>query len=315
MQARSQSFPAAGIPFEASAQDPLQGSSSLGYQRGSSLAETAGLAHDAGNLLASLGLYTELLAAPGVLAPRHQHYATELRLIAERSSTLIQRLLATFYARAGEGAGGQIRPEECPQPPVLLDRRGARLREAGAAKSSPALTLRNLAPVLQQIAAGAAEVSVTCSALLPPLDLSMEILERITVNLVQNAADAIRSARSVFSSAEAGRRGQILVHLEEEAGEARLTVEDSGPGMREEMIAAYLRPGLLPHGETHGLGHRIVHELVAESGGRLAIRVCPGYGTLFCIRWSMPSISVRRQPDRSESAAWNANSIPSPMTA
>ncbi|MGC9199405.1 MAG: sensor histidine kinase [Acidobacteriaceae bacterium] len=311
MQARSQSFPAAGIPFEASAQDTLQAFSCMGYERGSSLVETVGLAHDAGNLLASLGLYTELLAAPGVLAPRHQHYATELRLIAERSSTLIQRLLARFSAQAREG----VEAGERLQPPSSAVDSGARLPEANAARSSHALTLRNLAPILEQIAAGVAKVSVTCSALLPPLDLSTEVLERITVNLVRNATEAIRSGRQAVLAGETGLRGQILVHLEEEAGKARLTVEDSGPGMQEEMIAAYLRPGSLPHGATHGLGHRIVHELVAESGGRLAIRVRPGYGTLFCIRWTIPSIAAKRQPGRNELDGWNTTSISSAMIA
>lgn len=53
----------------------------------------AALAHDACNLLSGLLLYSDLLNSPGVLAEQHRHYAEELKLIAERSQVLIERLL------------------------------------------------------------------------------------------------------------------------------------------------------------------------------------------------------------------------------
>src|SRR5579875_1626651 len=58
-----------------------------------SVAESSGLAHDAGNLLAALSLYCDLLSVPGVLKPEHRHYAEELHLLANRSSRLLNRLL------------------------------------------------------------------------------------------------------------------------------------------------------------------------------------------------------------------------------
>ena len=53
------------------------------------VAEGAGLAHDAGNLLGALSLYSEMLAAPGVLNEEYREYATELRLLSERSSAMM----------------------------------------------------------------------------------------------------------------------------------------------------------------------------------------------------------------------------------
>ena len=55
--------------------------------------EDAGLAHDACNLLSALGLYSDLLNTPGVLDEQHSGYAGELKLIALRSQSLINRLL------------------------------------------------------------------------------------------------------------------------------------------------------------------------------------------------------------------------------
>lgn len=51
------------------------------------------LAHDAGNLLSAMRLYSELLCISGVLQERHRHYADDLKLLATRSQNLIDRLL------------------------------------------------------------------------------------------------------------------------------------------------------------------------------------------------------------------------------
>lgn len=59
------------------------------------------LAHDAGNLLSAMRLYSELLCISGVLQERHRHYADDLKLLATRSQKLIDRLLK-LGARLGE---------------------------------------------------------------------------------------------------------------------------------------------------------------------------------------------------------------------
>src|SRR3979411_2796430 len=56
------------------------------------IAEGGGRAHDAGNLLGALSLYSDLLAMPGVLHEEHREYATELRMLSDRSWAMIQRL-------------------------------------------------------------------------------------------------------------------------------------------------------------------------------------------------------------------------------
>jgi nitrogen-specific signal transduction histidine kinase len=153
--------------------------------------------------------------------------------------------------------------------------------------------LRSLAPILQRIAAGAATVSVVCPASLPPLDFSSEIIERITVNLVRNAAEAIRSdthnKRSSTPTAAFPVRGEIRVILAVLSNRLQLTVEDNGPGMPPVIAATFLQPSPLPRGATRGLGHRIIHELATASAGQLFVRVRPGKGTVFCLKWPIPS--------------------------
>jgi Histidine kinase-, DNA gyrase B-, and HSP90-like ATPase len=87
--------------YSAAAQEPV---SSVPAQPERPLAAEGGilaggapaLAHDAGNLLSALKLYSELLALSGVLQARHSHYAEDLKLLAARSEVLIDRLLQSF---------------------------------------------------------------------------------------------------------------------------------------------------------------------------------------------------------------------------
>jgi len=254
-----------------------------------SVADSTGLAHDAGNLLAALSLYSALLRAPGVLRPEHQHYATELRLISERSTQLIRRLLAAPADAATDA------PPASPIAPNLLATKLLRRRRNGRASdlaipSNHATMLLNLAPVLQRIAAGAASVTVNCPTALPPLHFPSEIIERITVNLVRNAAEAIRLQQARALSTSLTPSGQIRVVLALTPDRLQLTVEDNGPGMSPSNVEAYLRPTPLPPGANHGLGHRIIHDLAIASNGQLSIRVRPGQGTTFCLKWPISPI-------------------------
>ncbi len=228
------------------------------------LSEGAGLVHDAGNLLGALSLYCDLLEAPGVLDARHRHYAAELRMIYNRSGALLSRLMhltpdyvsvATVHPMAATGKSA---------PP----------------NQSPAETLRAMAPLLSSLAAPYANVTVEIAPRLPHLEISPEALERIAVNLVRNAAEAIHVSQL--------SGGHIHVCLSVVGERLRLSVEDNGPGMPPSLAAAFLHPAPLPPGTSRGLGHRNVHELADATGGRLGIHVRPGRGTTLCIEWEIP---------------------------
>jgi len=257
-----------------------------------SLADSTGLAHDAGNLLAALALYCDLLNVAGVLRPEHRHYATELRLISDRSSSLIQRLLAPPVAfTPNPSQRGTEEPDSLP--PALLRRRSTRASDELPATPNHAAMLRSLAPVLERIAAGAAHVTVVTPVSIPSLDFPSEIIERITVNLVRNAAEAMRLQQASAPPSALPSSEEIHVTLCVVDGFLQLTVADNGPGMPPPIAAAYLQPLPLPLGATRGLGHRIVHELVNASAGKLSIRVHPGQGTTFCLKWPIsPRLSA-----------------------
>jgi hypothetical protein len=296
MQAHPQSIPAARISFTPSHPPlltPSPASPTLSppaafllaavpdIAPAEGIAQSTGLAHDAGNLLGALGLYCDLLSVPGVLRPEHLHYATELGLISSRSSELIRRLLEIPPPQPVVSLPVPARPSPiCHQtsPPTEILRPGL----------AHASVLRHLAPVLERIAAGAARVSVSTPAALPPFDVPPETLERITVNLVRNAAEAIRNQHACEFPTAPHAPGEIRVVLVVVAGRLQLTIDDNGPGVPPSVAAAFLRPAVLPPNTRRGLGHRIIHDLVTASGGQLSIRVRPGQGTAFCVKWPLP---------------------------
>ena len=285
--------------------DPRAGHRPADLENALPVSEGAGLAHDAGNLLHALGLYCELLQAPGVLRPEHQHYGSELRQLAERSSNMIHRLLndPTVTQRRPVAS---VREETVPSTPSATARPCL----------NPAETLHNQSALLQRLASPWATLSLVTQDPLPGLNFSAEILERITVNLVLNAAEALRNQKTGQSSrhlpqmlcgpvpvqssstgtgSSANPRtgapgasestGRIRVSLCMVQGCLRLSVEDNGPGMPPAIAAAFLRPAPLPPGTARGLGHRIVHELAEATGGQVSVRVRPGAGTTLSLDW------------------------------
>ena len=241
------------------------------------VADSAGLAHDAGNLLGGLRLYADLLERPGVLAPEHRHYSCELRGLADRSTSLIARLLAHIDAGAGSEAT------------VALSRHAAPL------PSDPAASLQELAPLLRRMVEPGATIDLQSPLVLPdgafaPPALTPEILERIVVNLVCNAARALTASR---------RPGLIGIVLRPASTGLCLQIRDNGPGLAPAAAQAFLAPSLVSARTQRGLGHRIVHELTQTSGGVLRVDTVAGLGTLFTLEWTLPAAveaSVVRPP-------------------
>src|SRR3984957_17279603 len=127
------------------------------------VAEGAGLAHDAGNLLGALSLYSDLLAMPGVLHEEHREYAAELRMLSDRSWAMINRLVN--HSRAGLPV--EVQAEISVLPDVVDRCRG----------------------LLSRVAGRTVEISYGVGAF-QPVRVPVEAVERILTNLVKNAAEA-----------------------------------------------------------------------------------------------------------------------------
>jgi signal transduction histidine kinase len=231
------------------------------------VAEGAGLAHDAGNLLGALSLYSDLLAMPGVLNEEHREYASELRMLSERSWAMINRLVN--HSRAGLPATVQA---EISVLPDVVDRcRG----------------------LLSRVAGRTVEISFGVGAF-QPVRVPVEAVERILTNLVKNAAEATPWV------------GAISIHIEgvtewsggdgfggdgSDNGDDRsrrrvvMTVRDRGCGMDQAAVRRLMQAGGISSASGRGLGFRVVRELVAMSGGCLNVESQPEVGTSISAEW------------------------------
>jgi len=222
------------------------------------VAEGAGLAHDAGNLLGALSLYSDLLALPGVLHEEHKEYANELRMLSDRSWAMIDRLVN--HARAGRPV--KVQGEFSVLPDVLDRMRG----------------------LLSRVAGRTVEISFGVGAF-QPVRVPVESVERILTNLVKNAAEATPWVGAISIHVEGVRR-QAEDEGEEPLRQVVMTVSDRGCGMDQAAVRRLMQTGGISSTNGRGLGFRVVRELVAISGGALTIESQPEVGTSICVEWS-----------------------------
>ena len=183
------------------------------------VAEGAGLAHDAGNLLGALSLYSELLALPGVLHEEHRELAAELRLLSDRSWAMIMRLV-----------------------------------NDARAEREPALKERNILPevvercrgLLSRVAGRQVEISYGAGAD-APVAVREEAVERILINLVKNAAEASPSDGSISVRVHSVSGGERI------GRRVMLTVRDTGCGMSSATVRRLMQTGGISSANGRGL--------------------------------------------------------------
>lgn len=213
------------------------------------VAEGAGLAHDAGNLLGALSLYSELLAAPGVLNEDYREYAAELRMLSERSHAMIARLVE--HARGDEAHAEGVMTVV---PTVVKRCRG----------------------LLSRLAGRRVEMAFGVGAEMP-VNVPAEAVERVLTNLVKNAAESMSGHGESITVSVDG----VSVGAEHRVV---MTISDTGRGMTEDAVWA-LGQASAASSAGRGLGFRVVRELVAMSDGSVTVDSVPGVGTSVAVEW------------------------------
>jgi len=212
---------------------------------------TGGVAHDFNNLLMAVLGSLELLRKRLPDDPQMLRLLDNAVLGAKRGATLTQRMLA--FARR----------QELDAQPIDL---------AGLVTGMSELLERSLGSEIQ--------LKIEMPPDLPPVRADENQLELALLNLSVNARDAMPNGgviRIRGGTAQA-REGDGLapgLYL-------RLTVEDSGEGMSEEVLARATEPFFTTKGigKGTGLGLSMVHGMAAQMGGRLVLKSKPGAGTV-----------------------------------
>jgi signal transduction histidine kinase len=215
------------------------------------VAEGPGLVHDARNLLGALSLYSELLGAPGVLSEEHREFASELKLLSDRSWAIIDRLV----------------------------------NHARIERKVPTSDVRTVLPnvvegcrgILSKVAGRTLEVWYGAGAY-KPVNVREEAVERILTNLVKNASESMSG------------EGKLWVKVDGMEQRVVMTVRDSGCGMSSATVRGLMQAGGISPAGGRGLGFRIVRELVAISGGCLSVESEPGVGTSISVEWQSEDV-------------------------
>jgi two-component system nitrogen regulation sensor histidine kinase NtrY len=90
------------------------------------------------------------------------------------------------------------------------------------------------------------------------VEIDRQMLRRVIINLVRNAMQAI---------ARAGGSGRVVVRLGTDEGDLVLDVEDSGPGIPDDLREAVFDPYVTTRTDGTGLGLAIVKKIVVEHAG------------------------------------------------
>jgi two-component system NtrC family sensor kinase len=106
---------------------------------------------------------------------------------------------------------------------------------------------------------------------LPPVAVSGNRIKQVTINLVMNAIQAM------------GSSGTLLVKASQEGTMGVITVADTGPGIRPDILPHIFEPFFTTKtpGEGTGLGLYVSSSLMAASGGKLEVSSVVGEGTTF----------------------------------
>ena len=202
----------------------------------------AGIAHEIRNPLGSIKLYSEALEEDVKDRPGPAGLAVKIGSAVRGLDRIVGDVLA--FARET-----RLSPAPCDPAALLMsavDDARAELLDAGADVQIDADD----------------DLEFVCDA---------ELMRRALVNLVRNAAEAVREAGGARAvRLTAGRGTRLGVDGSREAC-AVVAVEDSGPGIPEDVIPRMFNPFFTTRAVGTGLGLAIVHRIVDAHGGSVEV--------------------------------------------
>ncbi|MEX2469190.1 MAG: ATP-binding protein, partial [Pseudohongiellaceae bacterium] len=213
---------------------------------------TGGVAHDFNNLLMAILGSLELVRKRVPYDPRVTPFLENAIQGAQRGTSLTERML-TFARR-----------QDLSLQPVDV----------------PAL-VRGMSELMQRSIGPTVSIEARFPAALAPAATDPHQLETALLNLVINARDAMPNGGAITVT---GREERLLEGNDSRLPAGRyicLSVSDRGEGMDAETLNRATEPFFTTKGigKGTGLGLPMVHGLVEQSGGRLALASQPGKGT------------------------------------
>jgi PAS domain S-box-containing protein len=233
-----------------------------------------GIAHDFNNMLGVIIGHAEVAMAEMEEKSSIYQHLQEIRKAAERSAELTRQLLA--FARRQ------------PIEPKVLN-----INEV----------VKEMVSMLRRITPENIDLTFEAGENLWPVKADPTQINRLLVNLVTNARDAIRETGHIRLATanrkvdEAFCQGRPFCRIGEYV---EITVSDDGIGMEEEMLSCIFEPFFTtkPAGEGTGMGLSIVYGIVKQHDGFIDVKSEPGFGTVFSVY--LPRYKGKEMPEGME---------------
>ncbi len=222
----------------------------------------AGVAHEIGNPLNSLGIHLQLLERkikklpPGDSEPLLDHLTTARSEIT-RLDTLLQEFLHA------------IRPARAVVQPARLNEL---IRE----------TLKTLEP---ELLARNVQINLQLHEELPDLSLDPDQIRQALFNLIKNAYQAVPASGGEITVGSTLNEHEILVRI-----------ADTGDGISPEVLGSLFEPYSTTKTGGTGLGLLIVRRILREHGGEIEIQSDEGHGTTITLHFPRSNKRARMLP-------------------
>lgn len=138
------------------------------------------------------------------------------------------------------------------------------------------------------------EVTLDLSDELPDVNGDAERLQQVLINLILNAADAMkRNGRITLATKKsADMTDAALWTLKEPKQFVEVRVKDEGPGIASKVLDQIFIPFFTTKARGTGLGLALCQRIVQHHGGSLEVRSVEGHGATFVIR--LPALPQKK---------------------
>lgn len=221
---------------------------------------SAGVAHEIRNPLAAINLNLQMLQRKTSAESAQQNYIAAALQGVERISKIVEATLS--FSRSA--------------PPVTKTEQINNIIVSSLDLSAPSLRRKTVS------------VTLDLSEQLPSVQIDASQIQQVFINLITNAADAIKA------------KGRIEISTYEEPtarGDGRYVVasiRDSGVGIKPDDLSKIFNPFFTKKSDGTGLGLPISQRIIHQHNGAIEVESVPNEGTTFYIKLPVVSADSRR---------------------